>query len=60
MNPEFNQGDSRRRECSFLNWNCRTIDNLYILLLGDFDGRSAAELINAMKGDCNEYQEKIS
>jgi len=28
-----------------------TIDNLYIRLMGDFDGSSAFELINAIKGN---------
>jgi hypothetical protein len=31
----------------------RTIDNLYIRLIGDFDGSSAFELINAIKENLN-------
>ena len=31
----------------------RTIDNLYIRLMGDFDGNSAWELINAIRENLN-------
>ncbi len=31
----------------------RTIDNLYIRLIGDFDGNSAFELLNALREDLN-------
>jgi len=31
----------------------RTIDNLYIRLIGDFDGSSAFELLNALKENLN-------
>ena len=31
----------------------RTIDNLYIRLVGDFDGSSAFELLNALWGNLN-------
>jgi hypothetical protein len=34
----------------------RTIDNLYIRLLGDFDGSSAFELINAIKENQNNFK----
>jgi hypothetical protein len=31
----------------------RTIDNLYVHLIGDFDGNSAFELLNALREDLN-------
>ena len=31
----------------------RTIDNLYIRLMGDFDGSSAFELLNALRDNLN-------
>ena len=34
----------------------RTIDNLYIRLMGDFDGSSAWELINAIKENSNNFK----
>ena len=34
----------------------RTIDNLYIRLMGDFDGNSAWELINAIRENLEQLQ----
>jgi hypothetical protein len=34
----------------------RTIDNLYIRLMGDFDGSSAWELINAIRENLNNFK----
>ena len=34
----------------------RTIDNLYIRLMGDFDGSSAWELINAIRENLNSFK----
>ncbi|MEE4603773.1 MAG: hypothetical protein V2J65_20995 [Desulfobacteraceae bacterium] len=34
----------------------RTLDNLYIRLMGDFDGSSAWELINAIRENLNSFK----
>jgi hypothetical protein len=48
--------NSRRRAKMANNFKIsihREIDNLYIRLIGDFDGSSAFELLNALRGNLN-------